>query len=430
MTALLRICLFAAMLALPACREKQHGSDSGKVVQLWVAPNEQEERFWKIAVDRWNKSQLGARVEFTTIPATGGSEEAILTALVSESGPDISTNIFPGFAAQLANLGQLVDLSSMPGFEQIVQQRQMGRMLEEAKVGGRQFLLPLYYSPILIWWRSDILSGLGFPGIPQTFEDVFELSRRRAARDGGLGMQVLAGREWRSRWYDYIAYYYAGSDGAAYISGRKALYESEASLEALDFIRTMFANRWTGLDFDTDDPLPRGFVAGAAHGAWDLDFYRQNHPETLKKITIGPMLRSRRAAAASPGKPHTFADCKGLVLFKSSKVQAEALQFMAWVFGHDEISLLWFKETGMPPARGDLMSNPIFAQLYREDPLVAQYASYVDVAEPTAPIEETIDVNKVMSVQLVEAVNFDAKPVRQAARDAARLTDRLLERAQ
>ena len=39
-------------------------------------------------------------------------------------------------------------------------------------------------------------------------------------------------------------------------------------------------------------------------------------------------------------------------------------------------------------------------------------------------------MNKIMSVRMVEAVNFDAKPVREAAADAARLTDRLLERAQ
>jgi multiple sugar transport system substrate-binding protein len=420
----------ATLLVLGGCSDARHEGSNTKVIRLWIAPNELEERFWKIAVERWNSEHRGAKVEFTTIPATGGSEEAILTALVSGSGPDIADNIFPGFAAQLANLGQLTDLANMPAFARIVEARHMEPMLEEAKVAGHQYLLPLYFSPTLIWWRSDILAALGINGVPRTFEDVYDLSRRRAAWDGKLGMQVLAGREWRSRWYDYIAYYYAGSDGAAYISGRKALYEDPASLEALDFIHIMFQNHWTGLDFDTDDPLPRGEVAGAAHGAWDLAYYRQNHPQTLKHIEIGPMLRSRRAEAADPGKAHTFADCKGMVLFKSSKVQAEALEFIAWVFGNDSISLLWFQETGMPPARGDLTTNPIFRKLYREDPLIAEYASYVDVARPTAPIEETIDVNKIMSVRMVEAVNFDAKPVREAAADAARLTDRLLERAQ
>ena len=187
---------------------------------------------------------------------------------------------------------------------------------------------------------------------------------------------------------------------------------------------------WTGLDFDTDDPLPRGLVVGAAHGAWDLSPYRKNHPDTLKQVVIGPMLRSAASLRRDGGKAHTFADCKGMVLFKSSKVQPEALAFISWVLNEDEISLLWFKETGMPPARGDLLRNPIFAGLYRQNPLTATYASYVEVGVPTAPIEETIDVNKIMGVHMVEAVHFGSTPLRQAAADAARRTNQLLERTQ
>jgi multiple sugar transport system substrate-binding protein len=84
----------------------------------------------------------------------------------------------------------------------------------------------------------------------------------------------------------------------------------------------------------------------------------------------------------------------------------------------------------MPPARGDLMTNPIFKGLYRDNPLIARYAAYVDVGVPTAPIEETIDVNKIMSVHMVEAVHFGSASVRQAAEDATRRTNRMLERAQ
>lgn len=424
-------CIGLACLLLAGCHRADQSANAGgeKVIRLWVAPNAEEERFWGQAVERWNKSKRGARVEFTTIPATGGSEEAILTALVSGTEPDISANIFPGFAAQLANLGQLQDLSAMPEFERILDRRRMRSMLSDSIIGGRTYLMPLYYSPVLMWWRTDILAGLGVKQLPRTFEDVYALSRRRAASGGGLGMQVLAGREWRSRWYDYIAYFYAGSAGAPYLAQRKAQYGQPPGIEALDFIQTMFRNGWTGLDFDADDPLPRGLVAGAAHGAWDLAAYRKNHPDTLRHIAIGPMLRSAAALRRDGGKAATFADCKGMVLFKSSKVQSEALAFLSWLYSSDEVSLLWFQETGMPPARGDLMSNPVFAGLYRADPGTAQYASYVEVGVPTAPIEETIDVNKIISVYMVEAVNFDALAPRQAAADAARRTDRLLERA-
>lgn len=426
--------VLVSVTALSGCsdhgRAEQAGAGDERVLRLWIAPNPAEERYWTRAVARWNQLHRGPRVEFTTIPATGGSEEAILTALVSGSGPDISANIFPGFAAQLANLGQLQDISAMPNFEQTAAKRQLGPMLQNLTVAGHHYLLPLYFSPNLIWWRTDILAGLGISKIPSTFEDVYEVSRRRAERGAGMGMQILTGREWRSRWYDYISYYYAGSNGAPYIKDRKAQYESRASLEALEFIRTMFQHHWTGLDFDADDPLPTGLVVGASHGAWDLSDYQINHPETLKNIAIGPMLRSARAAQEDGTKAHTFADCKGMVLFKSSRMKAEALAFMAWVFSDDELSLLWFKETGMPPARGDLLTQPIFKEFYRQNPLAARYAAYVDVGEPSVPMEETIDVNKIMNVRMIEPILFSGKSVQQAAADATRSTDRLLERTQ
>lgn len=428
---MLRRLLLALATACLLCGCSDHaGPSTGKadVIRMWVAPNPAEERFWTIAVERWNRLGKGMPVAFTTIPATGGSEEAILTALVAGSGPDISTNIFPGFAVQLANLGQLQDISAMPGFEQIKAARQMEQILQDALVDGHQYVMPMYYTPILIWWRADLLRELGFQTPPRTFEEVYELSRRRAARDGGLGMQVLAGREWRSRWFDYVAYFYACSGGAPYIQDRQAHYDSPAGIAALTFIQTMFRNRWTTLAIEADDPLPTGLVVGAAHGAWDISYYAQNHPETLKQIVIGPMLRD--AAGFQPdAKTHTFADAKGMVLFKSSQRKAEALAFMAWVFSDEELSLLWFKETGMPPARGDLMSNPRFADFFRDNPLAAQYAAYVDAARPSAHLEETIDINKIM-VQMVDRVLFDARPVQSAAAEATRDTDQLLRRSQ
>lgn len=421
-----------ALLSLSACSEQGRSelANEEKIIRLWVAPNPAEERFWNMAVGRWNKLGRGARVEFTTIPATGGSEEAILTALVSGSAPDISANIFPGFAAQLANLGQLQDLSAMPGFEQIVTQRKLGDILQESKIAGNHYMMPLYFSPMLIWWRADLLNELGLKAAPQTFEEVYELSRRRARKDGGMGMQVLTGREWRSRWYDYVSYFYAGSGGVPYIKDRKAQYESPASLEALEFIRTMFKNKWTAVSVEADDPLPSGLVVGAAHGAWDITDYERKYPETLKRIIIGPMLRSQASLQANGGKAHTFADAKGLVLFKSSDMKTEALAFMAWVFGDEDLSLLWFKETGMPPARGDLMSNPRFAEFYRQHPLSARYAAYVEVGESATPIEETIDVHKILNAEMIDAMLFDDKPAREVAARAARLTNQLLERSQ
>jgi multiple sugar transport system substrate-binding protein len=394
-----------------------------KVVRMWVAPNETQEAFWKIAVEKWNNSGLGARVDFTTIPETRSSEDAILTALVAGSAPDISTNIFSGFAAQLANLEQLQDLSVLEGYEELIAARHMGKIMEGWDQGGKSFVFPIYSNPTMVWWREDILRRLGIESIPTSFDDVYRLSEKYAASDGKFGMQVMAGRRWADRWFDYISYYYANADGAPYIKDGKAVYDNPAGLSTLMFFDTMFKNGWTSTDFDGDEPLATGVVAGAVRGPWDIAFFKNMYPGSLENIVIGPMVREQ----PNGDKVHTFADSKGLVIFEHSKVKAEAFAFISWVFSNDELSLLWLEKTGLPPARGDLTENEIFQTFYRANPMVAEYAAYVDVAVPPAFTEGTIDVQKFMGTEMLEPVQYGTKDPKTALTDSVRRTDKLLK---
>ena len=414
-----------ALLLLCSCSESgptTDGDASNKEIKLWVAPNETQEEFWKVAVENWNNSGVGTPVNFTTIPATGSSEKAILTALVSGNAPDISTNIFSGFAAQLADLKQLHEFSSMDGYQELITARSMNRIMQDWDQDGKKYVLPLYSNPTLIWWRGDILRKLGFDTVPQTYDDVYTLSEKYAASDNKYGMQVIAGNNWADRWFDFISYYYAAADGAPYVKDGKAVYDNSAGHSVLMFLDTMFKNGWTASDFDSDDPLVTGLVAGAVRGPWDIAYFKRMYPDTLKKIIIGPMITQHKTR----DKTFTFADSKGLVIFKSSKLKKEAFAFISWVFGNDELSLLWLEKTGLPPARGDLTENEIFKAFYEAHPLAEQYAAYVDAAIPPAFIESTIDVQKTMGIEMLEPLQFGTKDPETALADAIRRTNKLL----
>ncbi len=423
---IIEMMLAGAFLLISGCS----GSDptpeefsDDKIIRLWVAPDESQEAFWKIVVERWNKRGSGIQVKFKTIPAVESSEKAILTALVAGNAPDLSTNIFSGFAAQLAGLGQLQDLSVMDGYKELVLVRHMESIMQGWDQGGKKYVFPLYSNPTLIWWRGDILQKLGINKIPQTYDDVYELSKQYAASDHKFGMQIMTGLNWYDRWYDYISFYYAASNGVPYINDGKAFYDNDAGLSVLTFMDTIYKNGWTALDFESDDPLTTGLVVGAVRGPWSVSFFKRMYPDTLKKIIVGPMIRKHK----TDGKAYTFADSKGLVLFKHSKVKAEAFAFISWVLSNDELSLLWLEKTNLPPARGDLMENAIFKTFYEANPLAKQYAIYVDVAIPSAFIESTIDVQKIMGFEMVESVKFGTKPPETALADAVRRTNKLLK---
>ncbi|MGL5701323.1 MAG: ABC transporter substrate-binding protein [Kluyvera sp.] len=386
--------------------DKKDEQDSAKTpIKLWVAPNENEEAFWNKMVTEWNKDPSHTPVEFTTIPAANSSEEAIMNALASGTEPDISSNIFIGFANQLVDVGQIEDLSKMPGFDALIQNRQMASIISAWKLNGQQNVLPIYINPIVWWWRGDLLKQYGFDHVPTRYDELYQLAERRAADNNGYVMQLTAGKNWWERWFDFIPLYSAQSQGKPYISEGKAQFNNPDGQAVLTFMGKVFSNKWSSYDFTSaDDPLAAGQVLASARGPWDLARYRKQYPDVLKTIQIGPMLTENGVA-----HPYTFGDSKGMVMFRSSKHKTQSWAFIQWVFNDAEHDRSWLEITGMPPARVDLMSNPVFTQYFEQNPLEKDIASYVDVALPPVATTQTTEVQRSMT-QMLERVIFNNEP--------------------
>ncbi|WP_051272901.1 ABC transporter substrate-binding protein [Sphingomonas phyllosphaerae] len=412
----------AALLAGCTPRASERAADR---IRLWVGPNAAEEGFWKIAVARWNALGRGLPVTFTTIPTAGNSEDTVLSALVAGTEPDLSTNIFSGFAVQLATLGQVEDLAALPGYAELVERRHMSAIMPGWTQNGRVFALPIYSSPTLLWWRADLLEAHGLSAPPRTYDEVYAFSDRygRAKGQSRYGMQVIAGRSWQDRWFDFISFYYAASRGQPYLNGARALYANPAGLQVATFIGRMFRERWTAMDFDAEEPLVTGLAAGAVRGPWDVERFANIYPDTLARIVVGPMI----AATPTTGPASTFSDSKGVVVFRNSRVKREAFDFLAWVLGDEALNLLWLERTGLSPARGDLLQNPRFAGYYRASAIGRAYAEHVVSARPPALSEYTIDVQKIMGSQLIEPLMTGQQPPRAALTAAVQRTDDMLE---
>ncbi len=419
---LLRLALGSGAAVLAGCAPRRAEKRTDRI-RFWVAPNDAEEGFWKIAVARWNREKRGLPVDFTTIPTAGSSEDTVLSALVAGTEPDLSTNIFSGFAVQLAALGQVANLAAMPGYAELIARRHMQAIVPGWTQDGRVFALPIYSSPTLIWWRADLLEANGLSAPPRTYDEVYGFSARYGRPRRRYGMQVVAGRGWADRWFDFISFYYAASGGAPYLAGQKALYDNPAGLQAAGFMDRMFRQGWTALDFDAEEPLVTGLAAGAVRGPWDVERFSRVYPETLARIEVGPML----ADAPMAGQGATFSDSKGVVVFKNSLVSRQAFEFLAWALGDEDLNLLWLQRTGLSPARGDLLENPRFAAYYRTNKIARAYAQHVANARPPALSEYTIDIQKIMSAKLVEPLMTGQRSPAEALAQAVAQTDRMLE---
>ncbi|MFK3660495.1 ABC transporter substrate-binding protein [Scandinavium sp. NPDC088450] len=407
----LRMTWMAASLisiALMGCGpdDNKEQARSQATLKMWVAPNENEEAWWTKIVKEWNQDPAHMPVEFTPIPAASSSEEAIMNALASGTEPDMSSNIFIGFASQLTEQKQVEDLALMPGFADLIARRKMEELIPAWQINGQQSVLPVYVNPIVWWWRGDLLKQYGFDHVPRTYDDLYRLAALRKADNNGYVMQLTAGKNWWERWFDLIPLFYAQSQGKSYITDNKATLATDAGQKVLAFMGNVFHQGWSSYDFTSaDDPLASGQVLASARGPWDIARYRKQYPEVLKSIEIGPMLTEQGTA-----HPYTFGDSKGMVIFSTSKHKAEAWAFMQWVFSRAENDRLWLETTGMPPARSDLLTNPLFVDYFNKNPIEREIASYVDVALPPVATTKTTEIQRSMTQMLEEVIFNDKSP--------------------
>jgi len=400
------------------------GFSATKLV-LWTAPNPQDEMFWKEVLTEWKKYKPDIEISWTTIPAAGSSEEAILSAIASGRTPDICGNIFAGFAAQLVEIDQIIELNKMPDYDKLIQNRTMKTIMEGWKLNGKNYVIPIYSNPILMWWRIDVLKKLGYSEPPRTYSELYELSKKFVVPKEKYAIRVIQGRNWWDRWYDYITYYYAASEGKPYIDTKKSkvLFGNDAGKQVTEFISYMFKNNLTALELGTA-PLYTGSLLGSLQGPWEIPYAENQFPDILKNIVITPPLVPDSYPKDKP--VYTFADTKGIVIFKSSKHQKESWEFVKWVLSNEQFDKRFLEITKMPPAREDLMENPIFNDFFIKNPLSAEYAKYVKYAVPPALITKTVEVQDELTVSLVEPLMYGIKAPQAALDEAVKKINKII----
>ncbi|RLE44572.1 carbohydrate ABC transporter substrate-binding protein [Candidatus Woesearchaeota archaeon] len=388
-----------------------------KKIVFWTAPNPLQEQFWKPLVEEWNKAHPDVQIEWSVIPAAGSSEEAILTALAAGRGPDISTNIFSGFAAQLAEMGAIVPLDKEFGeeFWALIHARNMDNVIKGWVLNGHYYVFPIYSNPMLFWWRKDLLKKYGYDKPPRTYSEIYRLAKKVTVPKERYAVKVVAGKNWWDRWFDFIMYYYAASEGKPYIVNGKAVFNNEYGRKVAEYIYTMFKNGWAALDYGRD-PFEKGTLLGSVMGPWHFNYTKEHYPEVYKNILIAPPPVPDDYPKDKP--VYTFADTKGLVMFSTCKYKKEAWEFIKWVFFNPQNDARWIEITKMPPARGDITINPIFKKFVENDPYFAETASYVAYAVPPALITTTIDVQNAMTNYLIEPLMY-LKATPQSALDKA-----------
>ncbi|KUK78518.1 MAG: ABC-type sugar transport system, periplasmic component, partial [Mesotoga prima] len=164
-------------------------------------------------------------------------------------------------------------------------------------------------------------------------------------------------------------------------------------------------------------PFYFGVVLGGIFGPWEINQARNLFPDVFDHIAIAPPPVPDDYPEDKP--IYTFADTKGLVMFATTKHKEAAWKFIKWVYSDIEKDRKWMEVTNLPPAREDLLSNPIFQEYMDENPKFSAYASHVAYAVPPALTTKTVEVQDILTTFLIEQIMYGKSTPFEALSDAA-----------
>jgi len=384
---------------------------------LWTQPNVNSERYWKPVVDEWNASHPNIQIDWKTIPTGGSSEEVILTALATGTQPDICTNIFIGFLAQLAENDAVVQLDKeFSDYWDVAEKAKMKNIIKSGwSINGKFYEMPMYVNTMMDWYNKGLLEKAGLDKPPRTYSEFVNAAAKVVVPGKILGVNINYKTSWWSRWFDLESSYYAASGGKPYIDIKtgRLHFDDKYGKAYLNFIADLFKKKYA-MPVDIKDGVLKGTVLMKhPQGPWSIKGANERFPD--KPYVVAKTLVPDFVPASQP--VYTFADTKGMVMFKKSKYKKEAWEFIKWYYGDIKHISKWLEETGQAPAREDLMTNPIFQEFWKKNPEVKAYAEQIPYSLPPAPIANTVEVHNLINSELWEPIIFGKKTVDQALND-------------
>jgi len=404
------------------------GSEDNKLrsggIEYWSAPSIELSRFEKQVVDKWTSSHEETPIDWKTIPAGITSEEVILTSIATRTGPDLLSNIFGGFAAQLADAGVIVALDTFPGFWDVVENRQMTNIVRnDWFYKGHVYVMPVYINPEMIWYNKEMLKKFEITELPRTYSEFFTMLEKVCVPNKVYGLTVDVSSKWYRRWFDYLALYASASGGEPFIDIDKneALLDSNYGIAVTEFFFRLFDEGYAP-QFELQDGFEKEVFFASIKGAGNIVRTKRLYPDL--KYEIGSMLVPDDYPEDKP--IYTLAESKGMVLFESSNNKDKAWEFMKWYFSGEHDSL-WIALTNYLPAREDLTNNPIFTRYFVDNPNAKLYADILDYTVPHVMTAKTVEIQTSLNRELWQPIIFGTKSPAQASRDANTAIQRILK---
>ena len=370
--------LFVAIIII-GCSEKNSNdtANPNDVVTLtyWPAPNPQEVQLANVIVNDWNRLHPKIQVKMQPIPVSQSTEEVLLAAIAGRTTPDVCSNIWPGALAEFTRLGGLIDVDRFPDFDSAIVSRTPRDLVESLRdPNGHFYQMPWKTNPVMMFYNKRLFEVSGVPIVPRTYSEFFAAAKKVTRDTDGDGQtDVWMGERdirpiWWQRWFDYYCFYIAASNGKTFFVNGEPSLDQQASTTVLQFFRTCYA----------EDYFPHTFFQGGDPFLLERKATHFAGPYLIATLhSLAPNLQYGVVPIPVPdnhqGPVHTYGDYKNIAIFSTTKHPNEAWEFVKFLV-QAKYDLQLLEIANQIPIRSDLLSNPLFEDYFKKNPMMVEFA--------------------------------------------------------
>jgi len=407
------------------------GGGSGGPVELtyWPAPNAQEVEFADSLVREWNAGHPDVHVVMQPIPVNQSTEEVLLAAIAGKTTPDVCSNINPIALRDYVASGGLVPLDQFPDFDSVVTQRIPRGLLGLFRTpDGHYYQVPWKTNPVMMFYNLRLLRAAGVSAIPKTYADYFALGDSVVEKLNGNGKpEIWVGERdirpiWWQRMFDFYPFYLAASGGQPLFRGDSVAFGNFSAEEVFTFFRTCYARRYFPRTsfFQAVDPFMLEKKVTHIAGPWQVAAIRKFAPTLEYSVHPLPVPDGRE------GPVYTFGDFKNIGIFTTSRHTREAWEFSKFLLSAEHDRLL-LRICDQIPVRGDLLTNQLFAEYFKNNPMMMKFAEQVPYTRGMDSAPDMKEIFDGISQEYEMCAVYGTKPPAQAVRDAVERARMIVE---
>lgn len=340
--------LLGAALLLLSCTTRD---DSSETLEFWGLGREGE--VVAEMIPEFERRNPGIKVKVQQIPWSAAHEK-LLTAFVGDSTPDVA-QMGNTWIAEFAAVRALDDLTGFAAQSKSIDQRDYFPGIWATNVvGGALYGIPWYVDTRVLFYRSDVLAGVGYPNGPRTWAEWTDAMQKIVDGKRSKFAILLPTNEYEP------PVVIALSNRATLLTpdGTRGAFRSREFAEAFAFYGELFKRGYAPASSNQQvanlyQQFAQGDFAMYISGPWNVGEFRRRLPADMEDKWATAPIPGRDA-----GRPGiSMAGGASLVIFRKSNQKPAARKLIEFL-SEPAQQVKFFELTGDLPARRTAWQSP------------------------------------------------------------------------